>query len=453
MNWISSIKFKLTVWNALVVMLIYAVAAVWIYFFMKNRLESQLSAKLENGLDIVATVVFTSGGDVCDWYHLGQDTPFLVFRNDTLVYQTKIWPQMGLTLGYSTRDFESDTLKTEFIERRSYLLKSRLVRTGMDKLYDFLVIYAIESTETRQTIDGLAAKLASGIQFIFILAVLGGYLLARRALYPIKALTNRALHISASSLSQRLPVVNPRDEIGQLTAVFNDVLQRLEVSFERLKRFTSDASHEFRTPLTAIRSIGEVALKDKRNNAEYRKAISSILEETNRLTDLVDSLLVLTRADSGKVKLEFAQVDLVSMTAAVLEELKVLAEEKNIKLIFFPKEKINAHINASIFRQALMNVLHNAINYTPRDGKITIDIVITKTKRIQIDVTDTGPGIPAHQREKVFERFFRLDDARSSSSGGAGLGLSIARWAVEINGGSISFVDFEGTGARCRILI
>ncbi len=449
----AGIKFKLTAWNAFVVILLYAVIATWVYFFIKNRLESQVADKLEEGLDVVATVVFTSGGDIYDWSHLGQGIPFLVYKNDTLVYHTDKWTQMGLSLEEPAGVFAGDTLKTVSTGQQSFMLKTILVRTGMDQLHDFLVVYAIENTEVRQTVNGLAAKLASGLQFAFILAVLGGYLLAKRALYPVRAITAKAHSISASSLSQRLPVENPRDEIGRLAAVFNDMLERLEKSFRRLKKFTSDASHEFRTPLTAIRSIGEVALKDKKSATEYRKAIADILEETGLLTGLIDSLLILTRADSGKLKPEFTRVNLVSLTASVIEELKVLIEEKHLTLVFNHQNGFIKDINAPIFRRAVTNVLHNAITYTPGHGKIIIDFTRTGDGRIQIDITDTGPGIPAAQREKVFERFYRLDDARTRSAGGTGLGLSIAEWAVEVNGGDIAFVDHEGPGSRCRILL
>jgi len=327
------------------------------------------------------------------------------------------------------------------------------VRTGMDEMHDFLVVLAMEDTDTRESIDGLAAKLSSGVLFILILALIGGTFLADRALAPVKLITQKAQQISAQSISERLPVIHPKDEIGQLTKVINDMLDRLEESFNRLKRFTSDASHEFRTPLTSIRSIGEVALKRDSDVAHYQEAIGSMLEETERLTRLVDNLLILTRGDAGKVKLDFEKEDMVSLIDNVVKELSVLAEEKNIDLTFIHNDNVSATIHNATFQQAVTNVIHNAIKYTPNNGRIDVHLSQMETNKVVIDISDTGPGIPPELRDKVFDRFYRIDDARSSTNGGAGLGLSIAKWAVEINGGTIIFVDKEEPGTKCRISI
>ncbi len=453
MKWTSSIKFRLIVWNALVVMIIYGIAATGIYFFMRHRLESLVMSKLDEGLGVVCAVTLNSRGDVYDWYHLGHSTPFLIVKDGTHAYHTTAWSDLDLPLEYKFSDFGEEGLLEYLFNQRHFLLKTRMVQTGFDKMHNFLVVTAMEDTETRESIDGLGAKLASGAQFVLILALLGGYFLANRALRPVKLITRKAREITAQSLSERLPVVNPKDEIGQLATVFNDTLQRLETSFERLKRFTSDASHEFRTPLTSIRSIGEVALKDEKDVSGYMEAIGSMLEETERLTKLVNSLLILTRGDSGRVKLDFEDVDLNIFIAQIAADLKILAEDKDISLLIEKAESLQVNISPLILGQAVSNVLHNAILYTPEGGNVRIRTDRIREDTAQIDIIDNGPGIPEDKRKTIFERFYRIDKSRAGSTGGAGLGLSIAQWAVEANGGAIEFCDTEERGSCCRISI
>ncbi|MBN1482086.1 HAMP domain-containing protein [candidate division KSB1 bacterium] len=451
MRWGRSIKTRLILWNALVVMLIYGIAATLIYIFVRTRLESLVMEKLDESLNVVCTVVYQSGGDFYDWYHLGHDIPFLIMQDGQHAYHTTAWTRLDLPLHMQREDFKND-LKDHILDEGHYTLKSRKVQTGIEEMHNFLVVLAMEDSETRESIDGLAAKLSSGAYFILLLALAGGTFLANRALKPMKLITQKARQISAQSLSERLPVVHPKDEIGQLTIVINNMLDRLEGSFDRLKRFTSDASHEFRTPLTSIRSIGEVALKHNLNRQKYREAIGSMLEETERLTQLVNNLLILTRGDAGKVKLVFAQEDLISLINDVIEELRILAEDKNINLSFTHSDDIVLNIHKATLQHAVTNVLHNAIKYTPKSGRVKVTVSQTKDNCARVDISDNGPGVPADVRDKVFERFFRIDDARSRTNGGAGLGLSIAKWAVELNGGTIEFVD-NPEGSRCRIIL
>ncbi|MGH9391033.1 MAG: sensor histidine kinase, partial [Vicinamibacteria bacterium] len=255
------------------------------------------------------------------------------------------------------------------------------------------------------------------------------------------------------SLTARLPIQNPRDEFGRLAGVMNDTLARLHDAFEGLRRFTADASHELRTPLTAIRSVGEVALQRSPDEKGYREAIGSMLEEVDRLTRLVESLLTLTRGESGRVPLARSLVDLSELAASVSESLRVLAENKEQILEVAPRADVKADCDPAILRQGLVNLLHNAIKYTPRRGAIRIVVKATASREAAIEVQDTGPGIAAIHRERIFQRFYRVDSGRSRDTGGIGLGLSIARWAVEANGGRIEVDSEGGTGSIFRIVL
>jgi len=234
--------------------------------------------------------------------------------------------------------------------------------------------------------------------------------------------------------------------------VFNETLTRLESSFEQMRRFTTDASHELRTPLTAIRSVGEVGLRGRRDEAAYREIIGSMLEEVDRLALLVDRLLTLSRADTGQAQLSIDIVDIPGLAEEIAEQLGVLAEEKN-QSIKVQSEVVPSWIGDRVMlRQALLNLVDNAIKYSPVGGSIEI-LVAQSPEGTVIDVTDTGPGIPADLQSRVFDRFYRVDKARSRENGGTGLGLAIAKLAVEVNGGRLSLEPTTDIGSRFRITL
>jgi heavy metal sensor kinase len=293
--------------------------------------------------------------------------------------------------------------------------------------------------------------LVLGLPLTVILAGLGGYVLARRALAPIDQLGAEARRITADRLHERLSVPNQRDEIGRLAAVINDTLARLESSFDQLRRFTADASHELRTPLSVIRGIGEMGLRETRSSAEYKDAIGSMLEEVDRLTRLVDTLLRLSRGDAGTVRLTQEVIDLGELARDVTSSLGILAEERQQRLQVTSADHVRVSADRLVLRDAVTNVVDNAIKYAPSGS--TIDVrVDADPHHATLIVTDEGPGIPAEHRERIFDRFYRIDEGRSREMGGTGLGLAIAKWAVESNGGTIS-IESTGAGSSFRIVL
>src|SRR5437762_6045586 len=294
--------------------------------------------------------------------------------------------------------------------------------------------------------------LVLGLPVVVVLAGAGGYVLARRALTPIDQLASDARRITAERLHERLSVPNERDEIGRLAAVINDAFARLEGSFEQLRRFTADASHELRTPLAVIRGIGEAGLGETRTPAEYKEAMGSMLEEVDRLTNLVDTLLRLSRGDAGTVRLARNTVDMGELARDVVSSLGILAEERNQRLTVDAPDGISVVADRLVLREAITNVLDNAIKYSPPASAIHIRVYADRDEA-HFTVADQGPGIAAEDRQRIFDRFFRLDEARSRDSGGAGLGLAIAKWAVEASGGRITVEGGAGGGSVFRITL
>jgi heavy metal sensor kinase len=442
-----SIRFRLVLWNAFVVLLILGVVFLGVYSFMRARLDSLVQSKIDIGYKTIEDVIKNSGGDICDFYHLGQEIMFQVAKEGKPVYQTEAWTEAEWPAKISADRLDPyGTLQTEgnrFIE----------LKRGFVPEYGFEILYAFDASDTKESIKNLVLILVAGIPAALLLALMGGYFLAGRALSPVQTITRKARDITADNLSERLPVKNPHDEIGRLAVVFNETLSRLEGSFEKLRRFTADASHELRTPLTSIRSVGEVALKESKEKKTYQAAIESMLEDTERLTHLVDNLLILARGDTGKVKPTPSTVDMSVLVNDIVEELRVLAEEKNQALSVSIEKGIQARIDKETIRLAVSNILHNAVLYTQEGGKVEVSMGKTEDGMVFIDFIDNGPGIPEEERARVFERFYRIDKARSRAKGGAGLGLAIARWAVEINGGTIAILDQHTPGTTCRITI
>jgi heavy metal sensor kinase len=304
----------------------------------------------------------------------------------------------------------------------------------------------------RAQLNEILMVLVLGLPLVVVLAGAGGYVLARRALAPIDHLATEARRITADSLHERLSTPNPDDEIGRLAAVINETFARLESSFGQLRRFTADASHELRTPLSVIRGIGEMELKESRTAAEYRDAIGSMLEEVDRLTHLVDTLLRLSHADAGTVRLVCESLPVAGLVNDVVSSLTILAEERGQRVTVDVADGVMVTADRLLVREALTNVIDNAIKYAPKNSTITVRAG-SDVDRAVIDIVDQGPGIAAEYRKRVFDRFFRVDPARTRDAGGTGLGLAIAKWAVEVNGGTIAVESAARGGSVFRITL
>jgi heavy metal sensor kinase len=440
-----SVRSRLTLWHAGVLMLVVCAFAAGFLLFVRARLFEELDRQLLRELTTIDWVYHNEPSELKD---LSSESGIALFRitvDGNLRHQTEGWEREGLSR--ALKDAGSMPAASWTAPNgRSYR-----VRAVADPSYH--IAAAMEETSFRHTFWTLAAALAMGIPFAVGLAIAAGYFLAGRVLSPVGAMADKARQITADSLGERLPVGNPQDEFGRLATVFNDTLSRLHDSFDRLRRFTSDASHELRTPLTAIRSVGEVALEAPLDSGGYRDVIGSMLEEVERLTRLVDSLLTLTRADSGATRPVREVVELAALAGNVAEHLRVLAEEKQQNLSVDAAAPVEAKCDPAILRLALMNLLHNAIKYTPDGGAICVRTTATASGQPSIEVQDTGPGIPAAHRERIFERFYRVDPDRSRESGGTGLGLAIARWAVTANDGRIELESEESKGSVFRIVL
>jgi heavy metal sensor kinase len=344
----------------------------------------------------------------------------------------------------SGRDVGYQTLRTPAGARVRVLTEPHTIGAS-----SVLLRVARSEDELRRELRLLGLIFAVGTPLAVLAAAFAGYVISGRALQPLVRMASRARSISADQLSERLPVENQSDELGQLAVVFNDTFGRLEESFEGLKRFTADASHQLRTPLTAIRSVGEVGLREARSPGEFQEVIGSMLEEVDWLARLVDTLLTLSRWESGRAASRPVLLDLIEVARDVSGQLAVLAEERHIAVDLTTDRPLQVHADPDMIRAAVMNVVDNAIKFTPDGGRVTIAST-SDASHHHLIIDDTGPGIPIDQRERVLERFHRAGQAERSRPG-SGLGLAIADWAVRAHHGRLTIAESDGGGARLVI--
>jgi len=291
---------------------------------------------------------------------------------------------------------------------------------------------------------------------LLALAGLGGYLLTRRGLAPLGAMVEQSRKITGESLNTRLEVGAAAEELSALAVSFNELLSRLDQSFESMRRFVQDASHEIRTPLAVIRGEADVALANERSAAEYKESLAVIQEESRRLSRLVDDLLNLARADAGHLQLQVRQLYLNDLLADCCRSLQPLATARNIHLECCPAEDLAVEGDEELLRRMLWNLIDNAIRYTPSGGRVSAAIEVDGPE-VRIRIADTGVGISPEAAGRVFERFYRVDQARSRQhkpetlSGGFGLGLSIVKWIAEAHHAAVELTSRPGAGSTFTV--
>jgi heavy metal sensor kinase len=326
----------------------------------------------------------------------------------------------------------------------------------------FLIEVGAAYEQIEGELHGLLIALALGLPLTVAVAVGGGYLLMRRALMPVDEITRRAEQITSHNLSLRLPVAETGDEIERLSIALNRMIARLDESFQYIRRFTADASHELRTPLTILRGELEAIAQGPQypQNPQQtgpdgldrgaRDSIGSLLEETERLSRIVESLLAISRLDAGEAQMEHVNFDLAELTVTTTEQMRLLAEDKNVSLVCETNGAVEVAGDRARLKQVVVNLLDNAIKYTREGGEACVS-VRSENAHALLEVADTGIGIPAEALPHLFERFYRVDRVRSRQMGGVGLGLAIVKSIVTAHGGQVTVESAEGHGSRFRV--
>lgn len=316
--------------------------------------------------------------------------------------------------------------------------KNQSLRVALAKSRSALLVIAYPFDELQSSLDDFLKTLMWLIPAVLFISTLGGWFFARASLRPVDEVTRTAQDITASNLSRRLPVRKSNDEIARLTETLNDMILRLEQSFGQIRQFTADASHELRTPLTILTGELELALRSERTEEEYQEVVSSALQETLRMSHVVEDLLLLSRADMGKISLKTDLIDLNEMLADLADATSILGTKKDLTITYREsRERLMIEGDSPRLYQMLLNLLDNAVKYTSHGGAITLTLHRDEGMA-EIRVRDTGIGISREDQERIFDRFYRVDKARSRAQGGVGLGLSIVEWTIRAHNGEIS---------------
>jgi heavy metal sensor kinase len=313
----------------------------------------------------------------------------------------------------------------------------------------YLVEAGVSALPMQRIQQSFLVTLLIGLPVVVAVAIWGGFWLIKWALAPVQKITSTAQEITLQRLNKRLPVVDTGDEVASLSKTLNQMISRLEESFQTVKRFTADASHELQTPLTILRGELETLLLDESLSKNVREAVFSLIEEVERLSKIVRSLLVLSRLDAGQLQTERVKLNLSDLVETTADQMSPLAGEKNITLSSSAGEEVAVHGDHVGLKQLVVNLLDNAIKYTPEGGRITVGVNASE-QHVYLEIADTGPGIPESDLPHVFDRFFRADSVRHETAG-AGLGLSIVQSICAAHGGLVRAENHSSGG--CRITV
>jgi heavy metal sensor kinase len=315
----------------------------------------------------------------------------------------------------------------------------------------FLIQVAEPMDEFDESMGRFQAVLLMLTPIFLLLASAVGFWMSSRALAPVDRITADARAIGATNLSARLQMPAARDELGRLTQTLNQMLDRIESEMQRIVQFTADASHELRAPLTLIQTAAEFSLRRERSREELVDAMRKILRESERTSGLVDHLLLLARADSHAEARDLGPADVSSTGRQATELAATLANAKNIEFSTeIPSETVFINGDERLLEQLWLILLDNAVKYTPEGGKIRF-AMHPANSRMEVSISDTGIGISAEDLRHVYDRFWRADQVRSRIAGGAGLGLSIARWIVQTHEGDIQIDSTVGRGSQVKV--
>jgi signal transduction histidine kinase len=436
--WRSSIRLRLATLYVAGLSVLLLLFGGGVFLLVRGRLQQELARASDAELQRLERYVQEEGlSSPEEMEEPGYDPFLLLDAKGGLVYASSDWKQLGLPEAAGALPRPGEPLQ---IGSRSFVSEGR----------ELQAFVALDRTESRRSLSILLSVLLLGTLLALAGALLLGYWLAGRALAPAAALARAAERVGADDSSARLPVGDAHDEFDRLALEFNALLARLQSAIAELRRFGSNVSHELRTPLTAMRLVGEQALR-RGVDARGQAAIESMLEEVDRLTTLIEQLLALARAEGAEADRRSTPIELRAVAREVVAACAVLAEEREQELLCEFDEDLHAVAHPLLLRQALTNVLDNAIRYTPRGGHVRLRLRRSPAGEALLEVVDDGPGIAPEDQARVFERFERL--GAQPGVQGAGLGLAIARRAVETCRGRIELASALGVGSCFRIVL
>jgi heavy metal sensor kinase len=448
------IQVRLTLWYSLILALSLSLFGSGAYFSMRHSIYATLDAELRQRLEGVRGIISEDAPQ-------GKTVLDDEFRELALGQGARGWLRVADAAGhilfsspgmeYPNIDAENRSDSAAFNEKIAGE-RFRALREGIDvagNRYDVTV--ATSTLELDAALERFRRVLYLAVPLSLLIAAFGGYWMSRRALAPVDEITQSARNIGAQNLALRLTIPQTGDELERLATTLNEMLGRLDAAFQQITQFTADASHELRTPVSVMRTSAELALRKSRPEAEYREALSQILRETEKVSRLIEQLLLLARADSGSTTLTLTRINLNDILERAWRRASVLAEAKHLKSEdFIPLAPVWVRGDSSSLERLFLILLDNAVKYTADGGRIELHLS-TDDGFAVTEIRDTGIGIAAEDIAHIFDRFYRADRARSREAGGTGLGLAIGRWIAKAHGGEIRVQSQPAKGSSFEV--
>jgi len=464
----KTIKFKMTLWYVAILGIILSCFSLFLYLTLADSLYKGLDNKIRTMAEIVASSTrspFGAGTSMADLDQIMTERfgirplgRFIQILDESGRIGEKSTNLRDVQIPISVQTMKAASKGVITFETVQVMEKYPLRVVTMpimenEKMVGIVQVgSSLEGVE--EALEQLLLILLIAVPAALLIASAGGLFLANKALRPVDAITRIARRIGSGDLSQRIRIKRVNDELGRLASTFNEMIAKLEKSFHQVKRFTADASHELKTPLTILRGEVEVGLKKKRGLKEYQRILASNLEEINRMSRIVEDLLTLSRADMGELIMEREEIELSALAREVWEDLQLLAKKKRIQLKFMDNGFTRVEGDPLFLRQLILNITENGLKYTRAGGEVAVRVKGDRDQGVvRLLVTDTGVGIPQKDLKRIFDRFYRVDGARSRETGGTGLGLSICQWIARAHEGRIAVESKVGKGSTFTVTL
>ncbi len=457
------IKWKLALWYGSILGLVLIAFSFWVYLYFKNSLEHSIDRKLKSIADVLSSSIVDQNQPTI----FGNFERYLenVFGRKPKGKFIQILDASG-KIGAKVSDLDTQTLPVSYKALEKAFSgdvfyetvgekgsRMRIITMPIKENGKVLTIVQVGTSleDFDESMSKLLMVMAISIPTALALTIIGGYFLAKKSLKPVDQIRKAAIKISSTNLEERIDVGGRRDELGKLAETFNDMIERLRDSFQRINQFSIDVSHELKTPLAILKGETEVALRKEREKEEYQRILKSNLEEINRMTKIIDDLLFLSKAETKNLSVNREPVVLQDLITDVCLDMKSYAEQKGVSLQIGTLEDITLEGDELKLRRMLMNLIDNGIKYTPPGGKVEVSSSIDDGYA-RIDIRDTGVGISATDLKYIFDRFYRADKARKRDTG-TGLGLAICKWIVEAHNGKIEVDSVPKKGSTFSVLL
>jgi len=464
----KTIKFKMTLWYVAILGIILSCFSLFLYLTMADSLSKGVDNKIRTMAEIVVSSTRSPLGAGTSMADLDQIMTerfgirplgrFIQILDESGRIGDKSTNLRDVEIPISVRTMKAASKGVITFETVQVMGKYSLRVVTMPIIENEKMVGIVQ---VGSSLEGVEEALHQLLLILFIavpaallIASAGGLFLANKALRPVDAITQIARRIGSGDLSQRIRIKRVNDELGRLASTFNEMIGKLEKSFRQVKRFTADASHELKTPLTILRGEVEVGLKKKRGLKEYQQILASNLEEIGRMSRIVEDLLTLSRADMGELIMEREEIELSALAREVWEDLQLLAKKKRIQLKFMDNGFTRVEGDPLFLRQLILNLTENGLKYTRPGGQVAVRVKGYRDQGVvRLLVTDTGVGIPQKDLKRIFDRFYRVDGARSRETGGTGLGLSICQWIAHAHEGRIAVESKVGKGSTFTVTL